>query len=323
MLELKTNIYSGYYVFVGADLGVYSSHLLDGYTIDDWDYAQIPNYQQPASQAEKPVAYSPGWRDAYIQTLERMNDHAAYDAAIARLPLPPAQPQTAQQSLVHPNLRVSSIYQSTDYGYVPRSVNQINHEPERVKYQELLAAFSGSAAQNQQAGNQIVSDFGQALATNAAAQSANDAELLRAQVSIAGIVAVQNSPRKTAVRIDAKSEPVQDPALPPLGAAAKTAAPSQATPPEALTMVKVIKTSCVSCHSGVTPAKNFDILKRLGDADNEKFQEAAEKISGKVSRGEMPVDKQGVAHPLSAEQIKAVNLGLQSLGAQLNVVEAE
>ncbi len=44
ILELKTNIYAGYYVFVGKDVGVYSTHLLDGYTIDDWDYQQIPNY---------------------------------------------------------------------------------------------------------------------------------------------------------------------------------------------------------------------------------------------------------------------------------------
>lgn len=44
VLELKTNIYAGYYVFVGKDMGVYSTHLLDGYEIVDWDYQQIPNY---------------------------------------------------------------------------------------------------------------------------------------------------------------------------------------------------------------------------------------------------------------------------------------
>lgn len=44
VLELKTNIYQGYYVFTGKDVTVFSKHLFDGYTITDWDYAQIPNY---------------------------------------------------------------------------------------------------------------------------------------------------------------------------------------------------------------------------------------------------------------------------------------
>lgn len=44
ILELKTNIYQGYYTFTGKDMTVFSSHLFNGYTIVDWDYAQIPNY---------------------------------------------------------------------------------------------------------------------------------------------------------------------------------------------------------------------------------------------------------------------------------------
>jgi len=44
VLELKTNILYGYYTFTGKDLTVYATHLFEGYTIVDWDYAQIPNY---------------------------------------------------------------------------------------------------------------------------------------------------------------------------------------------------------------------------------------------------------------------------------------
>lgn len=44
VLELKTNILYGYYTFTGKDLTIYSTHLFDGFTINEWDYAQIPNY---------------------------------------------------------------------------------------------------------------------------------------------------------------------------------------------------------------------------------------------------------------------------------------
>lgn len=44
ILELKSNIQYGYYTFTGKDVTVFSSHLFNGYSIDDWDYAQIPGY---------------------------------------------------------------------------------------------------------------------------------------------------------------------------------------------------------------------------------------------------------------------------------------
>ncbi len=286
-------------------------------------YSQIPHYQAPATAAEKPAAYSPGWRDTYIQTLERMNDRAAYDAAIARLPLPPAQPQTVQQNYLRPGLHVSSIYGSTQYGY-PSTVNSINAEGERVKYQSLMADFGKSLADGTNAANALNQAWAETLSRGAAADAEHDAENRRTVASLAAIVAVANNPRKTQTKVNVQPDPVADPALPPLGAAAKTAAAPQATPPEALAMVKIIKTSCVSCHSGPTPAKGFDVLRSIGVDDNEKFQAAAEKISGVISRGEMPLaaDRK-TAKPLSPEQIKAIQAGLTSLGAQLSVAEAE
>lgn len=44
ILELKTNIQYGYYTFTGRDVTVFSSHLFNGYSVVDWDYAQVPNY---------------------------------------------------------------------------------------------------------------------------------------------------------------------------------------------------------------------------------------------------------------------------------------
>lgn len=44
ILELKTNVYLGYYSFTGKDLTEYATHLFDGFTLIDWDYQQIPNY---------------------------------------------------------------------------------------------------------------------------------------------------------------------------------------------------------------------------------------------------------------------------------------
>lgn len=44
ILELKTNVYLGYYSFTGKDLTEYATHLFDGFTLNDWTYQQIPNY---------------------------------------------------------------------------------------------------------------------------------------------------------------------------------------------------------------------------------------------------------------------------------------
>lgn len=44
ILELRQQIQLGFFSFGGKDVSVYSTHLFDGYTITDWDYAQIPNY---------------------------------------------------------------------------------------------------------------------------------------------------------------------------------------------------------------------------------------------------------------------------------------
>lgn len=44
ILELKSNIMYGYYTFTGKDVTVFSQHLFNGFSITDWDYAQIPNY---------------------------------------------------------------------------------------------------------------------------------------------------------------------------------------------------------------------------------------------------------------------------------------
>ncbi|HEX7828650.1 MAG TPA: hypothetical protein VF787_03305 [Thermoanaerobaculia bacterium] len=44
ILELKANIYLGYYTFAGRDLTEYATHMFDGYTLVDFDYAQVPNY---------------------------------------------------------------------------------------------------------------------------------------------------------------------------------------------------------------------------------------------------------------------------------------
>ncbi len=44
VLELGAAIQYGYYTFTGRDLSLFSSHLFDGFTIEDWDYQQIPNY---------------------------------------------------------------------------------------------------------------------------------------------------------------------------------------------------------------------------------------------------------------------------------------
>ena len=44
ILELKTNVYLGYYSFTGKDLTEYATHLFDGFTVTDWAYQQVPNY---------------------------------------------------------------------------------------------------------------------------------------------------------------------------------------------------------------------------------------------------------------------------------------
>lgn len=42
--KLTANIMYGYYTFQGEDLTLMASHLFEGYTLMDWDWAQIPNY---------------------------------------------------------------------------------------------------------------------------------------------------------------------------------------------------------------------------------------------------------------------------------------
>lgn len=42
--KLTANILYGYYTFAGEDLTLFASHLFEGYSIVDWDWAQQPNY---------------------------------------------------------------------------------------------------------------------------------------------------------------------------------------------------------------------------------------------------------------------------------------
>ncbi len=274
-------------------------------------------YTIPTATAYAPPA---NWRSEQIKADAQLEEAAAYDRAQER--------RYARLDSLHvaaPLVRPSSVYassysSSTTYGYP--SVGQLSYRSPTVNVQTLLADYQRGV----DSANVAASGARSELLSVIQEQGQQNADVARINASAAAIVAgIQAAqPKQTTSRVDFQSVPQQpqtDPALPPLAAAKPKA--HDDVPPSTTAMMKIVTANCASCHGGATPAKKFDVVKAITTGTDEEFQTAATKISGKVSRGEMPVDKAGVAHPLSAEQIKAVNLGLQSLGAQLNVVEAE